>query len=108
MSDDLENLLDLAVELGLGARLQALIQEVEGVIADYPQGADRRYLHRLEDQLDRLRHPDLRLLAALVRGLCESEPACRPKMAPLIERLAPRHPYLRDLLAPSPQDRAAA
>jgi hypothetical protein len=96
--DDVRTFIEAAMAIGLGPRLEALTADVEVSIQAYPEGADRRYLHRLENQLDRLRNPDLRLAVAIARELCAEEPSRLEILRPAIAPLAARHPYLANLL----------
>jgi len=98
MLDDVRTFLEAAMEIGLGPRLSTLIDEVEASIEAYPETADRRYLHRLENQLDRLKNPDLRLVVAITRELCVEQPLRLETLRPAIAPLADRHPYLAKLL----------
>ncbi len=99
MSDDVRIFLEAAMKIGLGPRLLVLIDEVEASIQTYPESADRRYLHRLENQLDRLRNPDLRLVAAIARDLCAEQPSRLDVLRPAIGPLVERQPQLARLLS---------
>jgi hypothetical protein len=97
MQNDMKAFLQAAIEIGLGPRLKSLIDEVESSIEAYPASADPRYLKRLEEQLDRLRNPDLRLLSALTAELCVEDPAHRARLRPIVARMTERHRHLGDL-----------
>jgi hypothetical protein len=96
--DDVQTFIEAAMAIGLGPRLATLTEEVEASILAYPELADRRYLHRLENQLDRLKNPDLRLVVAIARELCAEEPTRLEILRPTLAPLASRHPYLASLL----------
>ena len=98
MTDDVQIFIEAAMAIGLGPRLESLTADVEASILNYPEAADRRYLHRLENQLDRLRNPDLRLVVAIARELCAEEPLRLEVLRPAIAPLAAGHPYLANLL----------
>uniref|UniRef100_B0T9A2 Uncharacterized protein n=1 Tax=Caulobacter sp. (strain K31) TaxID=366602 RepID=B0T9A2_CAUSK len=97
MSRDLQSFLEAALQVGLAPRLASLTAEVEAAIASYPPGPDKRYLDRLHSQLDRLRHPDLPLVARLVAELCAADPDRLKIIAPTVNLLAVRHPCLASL-----------
>ena len=94
----MQTFIESAMAIGLGPRLAALTVDVEASILNYPETADRRYLHRLENQLDRLKNPDLRLVVAIARELCAEEPSRLEILRPAIAPLAARHPHLANLL----------
>lgn len=102
MSREVAAFIESAMQIGLGAKLAALKADVEAAIVRYPFNGDKRYLRRLEDQLDRLNYPDLRLIGVLVRGLCEEEPSRHAGVAVTIDGVAGRLP---DLAAWSRQQR---
>jgi hypothetical protein len=85
---------DIVINMGLAERLKAMIDDVERSIVAYPDGPDQRYLARLENQLERLRHPDLRLLVALSTQMCVDHPDRAGDVAARLGELLPAHPYL--------------
>lgn len=85
------------MQIGLAPQLAQLTADVEAAIATYPAHADGRYLARLENQRARLSHPDLTLIAAVVRALCEDAPDRLAIIAPVATKLASRHPCLKRL-----------
>ena len=91
---DVQSFYDIVIDMGLAERLQAMIVDVERSIAAYPEGPDQRYLARLEGQLERLRHPDLRLLVALSTQMCADHPDRADAVAAKLGELLPAHPYL--------------
>jgi len=88
--------LTAAMDAGLASRLAAMRTDVERAIAEYPPG-DTRYLARLQGQLERLRNPDLDLVARLVGALCDQDPSRLAAIAPLARKLQPRFPVLASL-----------
>jgi len=84
--------------VGLGVRLAELARGVQDSIDAFPDTPDRRYLHRLELQRDRLANPDLRLVGAVLHQLCEEDPSRRVVLKPALEPLLSQHPYLAALL----------
>lgn len=97
MSEDIRPFIAAAMEIGLGARLAALIADVETAIDAYPPQADGRYLARLEAQRERLLEPDLPLVVAIVRQLCTDDPARLALVAPVALQLGADHPCLAAL-----------
>ena len=85
---------DIVIDMGLAERLKAMIDDVERSIAAYPDGPDQRYLARLERQLERLRHPDLRLLVSLSTQMCQENPGRICEVRAGLNALLPAHPYL--------------
>lgn len=65
---------------------------------DYPDGGDRRWFWRLEDQHRRLLQPDLRLIAAVATRLAEETPALAGPVAAAMKELVLKEPDLRPLL----------
>jgi hypothetical protein len=90
----IQTFLDAAMTVGLGVRLAELAEDVQSSIDSFPDTPDRRYLHRLELQRDRLANPDLRLVGAVLRQLCEEDPSRREVLESALEPLLSQHPYL--------------
>lgn len=88
------------MDVGLAARLSALLADVEQAIADYPPG-DTRHLIRLQVQQERLQNPDLDLVARLVGALCDQDPSRVAAIAPLAKDLQTQFPVLARLAARS-------
>lgn len=65
---------------------------------DYPDGGNRRWFWRLEDQHRRLLQPDLRLIAAVATRLAEETPALAGPVAAAMKELVLKEPDLRPLL----------
>jgi hypothetical protein len=74
--------------------LSELAQDVQSSIDAFPDTPDRRYLHRLEMQRDRLANPDLRLVGSVLHQLCEEDSNRRAVLEPTLEPLLPQYPYL--------------
>jgi len=90
----IQTFLNAAMTVGLGVRLAELAQDIQSSIDTFPDTPDRRYLHRLEVQRDRLANPDLRLVGAVMRQLCEEDPSRREVLESALEPLLSQHPYL--------------
>ena len=75
-------------------RSRSIARDVQASIDAFSNTPDRRYLHRLEVQRDRLANPDLRLVGAVLRQLCEEDLSRRAVLEPALEPLLSRHPYL--------------
>lgn len=90
-SDEAE-FIAVAMSVGVGERIAALIAECDLVIATFPEDADQRWLMRVEAQRRALVAPNLALIAALSARLAEETPDAATKVAPALRKLCRRHP----------------
>ena len=85
-----------ALEIGLAEKIAAMSAEVACDLVALPAW-DARARARLEKQQHALQNPNLRTIAAIVRGLCPEETARATRMNQAFQALAARHPDLSDL-----------
>jgi len=87
--------LQAAIEIGLAEAIAETLADIDRAIREYPANRGSRHLARLHEQRQSLRHPSLRMTAALVAAICVADPNKTVCIRPAFAALAESHPELR-------------